>query len=207
MIISHKHKFIFFAIPKTGTHSIRFALRPYLADEDEEHVSLFHNARLNIDDFKDRANGHMSVQEIRPHITDEIWNSYFKFCFVRNPWDRFVSTVFFKNEHVQQEDKYAYPLMKYTIDKETDNTSLFYRPQTAYLIDEANNLAMDFIGRTENMQADYETICKHLNIPCQQLERKNTSQHHHYHNYYDNELQQKVGSLYRQDIENFGYSF
>lgn len=207
MIISHKHKFIFFAIPKTGTHSIRFALRPYLADEDEEHVSLFHNARLKIDDFKDRANGHMSVQEIRPYITDKVWNTYFKFCFVRNPWDRFVSTVFFKNEHVQKEDKYAFPLMKYTIDKETNNTSFFYQPQTTYLVNDAGNLAMDFIGRTENMQADYETICSRLNIPCQQLEHKNTSQHRKYHAYYDDELKDKVGSLYQQDIENFGYLF
>jgi hypothetical protein len=48
MIISHKHKFIFFAIPRTGTHAIRFALRPFLGEEDWEQVGLFKNSLIPI---------------------------------------------------------------------------------------------------------------------------------------------------------------
>jgi hypothetical protein len=207
MIISHKYKFIFFAIPKTGTHSIRFALRPHLGSEDEEHVGLYHHSRLNIDAFKDRINGHMSVKEIRPYISDEIWNTYYKFCFVRNPWDRFVSAVFFKNKEIQENEKYAAALMKYTIEEASTTKGMFYRPQTGYLTNDEEQLAMDFIGKTETIQADYNKICKYLGIPSQQLEQVNTSKHKDYSRYYDTELKEKVANFYQQDIENFNYQF
>ena len=43
MIISHQHRFIFVAVPKTGTHSVRQALREHLDHEDIEQVGLFVN--------------------------------------------------------------------------------------------------------------------------------------------------------------------
>ena len=41
MIISHQHRFIFAAVPKTGTHSVRQALREHMSEEDIEQVGLF----------------------------------------------------------------------------------------------------------------------------------------------------------------------
>jgi hypothetical protein len=205
MIISHKHKFIFFPIPKTGTHSIRFALRPYLDEQDEEHVALFHHSKFNIEEFKDRNNGHFSVQEIRPHLNEKVWNTYYKFCFVRNPFDRFVSTCFFKNPLIQKNTEKATAIMKLIAKKELKNKSLFYRPQLHYLIDFNGEIAIDFIGKLENMQTDYELICKKINIPILTLDQLNTSTHENYSDYYDKELEQLVLELYFEDFQKFNY--
>ena len=31
MIVSHRHRFVFFAVPRTGTHAVRTALQPFPA--------------------------------------------------------------------------------------------------------------------------------------------------------------------------------
>lgn len=207
MIISHQHKFIFFAIPKTGTHSIRFALRPHLGINDEEHVNLFYQSKLNLTSFNERTDGHISVSEIKPHINAEIWNSYFKFCFVRNPWDRFVSAVFFKNQTVQRQPKLAAPLMAYTLAKLKSEPNLWFRAQTSFLLNTENEIEMDFIGRVENMQDDFDKICSKLNLPQIDLEHRNTSKHDDYKIYYTEELKNKVSELYQEDIERLAYQF
>lgn len=51
MIISHLHRFIFVAVPKTGTHSVRQALREQMGDDDLEQVGLFVNKRFPMHGF------------------------------------------------------------------------------------------------------------------------------------------------------------
>jgi hypothetical protein len=46
MIVSHSHRFIFAAVPKTGTHAVRQALREQLGDDDIEQVGLFFDKRF-----------------------------------------------------------------------------------------------------------------------------------------------------------------
>jgi len=207
MIISHKHKFIFFAIPKTGTHAVRFALRPYFGAEDEEHVSLFHQSRLNIPAFKNRENGHFRPDEIKSFISPEIWNTYFKFCFIRNPFDRFVSAVFFKNSIIQLQPQLANDYLNKMIDKDPAEFGLHYQPQIPFLVDDQNEIVMDFIGRTENMQSDFDFICTKIGLPKITLERKNISKHEYYKQYYTSELKEKVGKVYKEDIERLNYTF
>ena len=48
MIISHQHRFIFAAIPKTDTHSVRQALREHMSPEDLEQVGLFVQRAVSI---------------------------------------------------------------------------------------------------------------------------------------------------------------
>lgn len=207
MIISHQHRAIFFAVPKTGTHSVRFALRPFLGRDDEEHVNLFKQSRLHNAEFFKRTDGHISVREIRPHLSDEVWNTYFKFCFVRNPWDRFVSTVFFRKKNLNGITESPQTLMTRIADSELHQPTLFYRPQSSFVLDDTNNIAVDFIGRTESMQKDFSTICKRLGLPDVLLERRNTSRHDNYATYYSAELKKRVEQLYQLDIELFNYSF
>ena len=91
MIVSHLHRFIFVAVPKTGTHSVRQALRAHMGPDDMEQARLFVEKQFPIPELARLGHGHLSFQDVRPHLGEAAFAGYFKFAFVRNPFDRFIS--------------------------------------------------------------------------------------------------------------------
>lgn len=80
MILSHDRRFIFFCNGKTGTTSIEHVLEPY----NEGRAYAFRALGL----FTDK---HIPAAILRGCLPDAVWSGYFKFVFVRNPYDWFVS--------------------------------------------------------------------------------------------------------------------
>ena len=76
MIISHQHRYIFFAVPKTGTHSVREALREQMGPDDEEQVGLFVQKRFSYPEFANIRHGHLSVRQIQPVIGEYLGRLY-----------------------------------------------------------------------------------------------------------------------------------
>jgi hypothetical protein len=133
----------------------------------------------------------------------------FVFSFVRNPFDRLVSahkylTGGFGNKH---DSNFAQTLSsdfkKFVFNDLNCNFNwLHFRPMFTWL-----NADIDFIGRFENFQQDFNFVCDKIGIPRQQLPHKNKSQHKHYTEYYDDETREIVAKKYARDIEHFGYEF
>ena len=123
MIISHKHKFIFIKTVKTAGTSVEIALSKHcgpddiitpISKEDEaKRKALGYRGAQNFDipftqykkiDWlktiydrrKRRFYNHIGAPEIMQHIDKDIWDSYYKFCFERNPWDKVVSWYFWR---------------------------------------------------------------------------------------------------------------
>lgn len=207
MIISTTHRFIFFAVPKTGTHSVRQALRPHLADEDMEQVGLFVQKRFPYPELSAIGHGHLGVQQVRPVLGDAVFAGYFKFAFVRNPYDRFISYCAFMSRQTGQFEASPRAFMRHVIRDQPPLQHILFRPQHEMLCDAEGRLAMDMVGRVEAMQADYDAICARIGIPSVPLGQVNASSHRPYAEYYDDELRALVASMYARDLDLFGYRF
>jgi hypothetical protein len=205
VIISHRHQFIFFPVPKTGTHSVRQALRPHMADDDLEQVGLFVQKKFPFPELSEIGHGHLSVAQVRPVLGADTFDRYFKFTFVRNPYDRFVSYCAFMSRHAGHFVNEPREFMRYILLERRPLNHVHFRPQYEMLVDANGALAMDFVGKCESMQHDYDAVCTKLGVASTTLERANASSHQHFAEYYDAELKALVADFYRRDFELFGY--
>ena len=224
-MISFEKKFIFIHISKTGGSSIERSLMEYSHFD----VKFQNNGNALL---KDK---HWSIYTYSNRIVDlddgrlgKIFNldEYFKFSFVRNPWDRIVSNFFYLTsiDRNKAESNLAYHSVKDWIfktpkERTADNQlGLWcdnYRcsksggPISSQYskISMNDQLVMDFIGRYETLQDDFDIVCEKISIAKRQLPWNNKSKHENYKEYYDREAKEKVAEQFAVDIVNFGYAF
>ncbi len=207
MIVSHSHRFIFAAIPKTGTHSVRQALREHMGQDDIEQVGLFVNKRFPFEELAAARHGHLGLAQVRPFLGEEAFAGYFKFAFVRNPFDRFVSYCAFMTRVNGDFDHAPQQVMRHILFELQPRQHILFQPQHSVLVDADGALLSDYVGRVEQMQASYDEICTRIGIPSRALEQVNSSRRGDYRQYYDQDLIDGVAQLYRRDLELFGYEF
>ena len=207
MIISHQHRFIFAAVPKTGTHSVRQALREHMGDEDIEQVGLFVNKRFPYEQLAAIRHGHLSLAQVRPFLGEESFREYFKFAFVRNPYDRFVSYCAFMSRDTDAFQHSPQAVMRHFLFLQPPEQHILFQPQSALLVDADGVLLADMVGRVEDMQASYDRVCERIGIATRQLDQVNSSRRGDYRQYYDAELKAEVERRYADDFKLFAYAF
>ena len=79
-----------------------------------------------------------------------------------------------------------------------------WQSQTHLLSFEGKLLPFDFVGRFENLEADWLHICDHLGIESY-LPQKHISTQKGQKEYYTKQTVQMITKRYQLDIENFGY--
>jgi hypothetical protein len=152
------------------------------------------------------------------YANPEKFRSYYKFSFIRNPWDRLASTYFFlqRGGMDPQDAAWAeanlkdYPtfesFVKGWLTEDAIHTWIHFRPQHYFICDEEGRVKMDFVGRVENMDADFAEVADKLGCK-RQLARVNVGIHDHYSRYYNDTTREIVARVYARDIELFGYQF
>lgn len=207
MIISHRRRFIFVAIPKTGTHSVRQALREHLGPDDLEQVGLFVHKQFPFPELAQLGHGHVSLQQVRPFLGEDKFAAYCKFAFVRNPFDRFVSYCAFMTRQQGSFERDPRAVMAYFLFEARPVDHVLFRPQHMFIADQDGELLANQVGRVEEMQASYDAICHRLAIPSAILKPVNASRRGAYRDYYDQRLIDGVAELYARDLDLFGYDF
>lgn len=207
MIVSHQNRFIFAAIPKTGTHSVRHALREHLGPDDMEQARLFVEKKFPIPEIARMGHGHVSLAEVRPFLGEQMFDDYLKFAFVRNPFDRFISYCAFATSREGSFERDPKRVMRHFLFTAPPHQHIIFRPQHMFITDAGGNLLADEIGKVEEMQVSYDRIAARIGIASTPLDHANRSRRGYYRDYYDQELIDGVARIYGRDIELFGYDY
>ena len=206
MLISYKHKFIFFANGKTGTTTIGMALLKYSNP-------IIGFLRIFRPGDKKKYKQHEPPIIVKNRISKKVWNSFFKFAFVRNPWDWVISHYMY---NIPQEDRNILKFEKKHFDsflkiikkfKRRDNLDDKY--QYNFLSDNKGEIMVDFVGKFENMQNDFNYICDKIGIEHIELPHYNKGKYKKksYVDYYTEETKNLVAEKYKKDIRFFNYVF
>jgi hypothetical protein len=217
MLLSHKHRFLFVHIAKTGGTSVRAALQG-LRWRDPWYLPVFLCSRLS------HLSGHRIATKLPRHakvvaakelLPREYFLELFKFAFVRNPWDLQVSSF----HHIRRErprylgghEAFA-DFLRWKLDPSRPyqyhvDTSI--ELQTDYLVDLQGELAVDFIGRYERLPEDFAVVCRRIGIRTSALphRRRAGDREKDYRAYYTDETAGLVARHFARDIETLGYRF
>ena len=207
MIVSHHHKFIFIAIPKTATHTVRSVLRPQLKPHDWEQCILFEEKRCPVEAIANIKHGHISCQQLRPYILPALWQQYTKFCVVRNPYSRFLSLCSFlgRSSAEMQRDPIGY--MKRCIQSSEFRQRILARPQVEFICGENGRILVDEICQYETLQEDlYSIIDKLCLSKPSSFPQHNVSPKHLTIRQIDRELSELIKDIYYLDFRLFDYS-
>ena len=79
--------------------------------------------------------------------------------------------------------------------------------QKDYLVDGQNKQIVKFIGRMENLNQDFETICEKLGLGLPALPHLNQSVSASYRSFYSQQTQTMLAEAFKPDIEFLGYEF
>lgn len=191
VVVSHTKKYLYYSIPKTATTSIKIYLELY--------------GMVDI--------GSHSKQDGYSVEYDQAWNSYFKFTFVRNPWDRILSCFLDKTKQsigksweMETYRPYASCSFEEFIDY-LDEDNILYDAHTAPQISLINPEQIDFIGKFEKLDTDFSKLQGVLGLAPIKLTKENITHHDHYSYYYNKKTKEKINQLYKTDIEKFEYVF
>ena len=207
MLISKKHRFIFVHIYKNAGSSITEALKPVIAQEWRWQINpIFRKLKisaLNLQPFS----AHVNTQAIIDKLGKDVFDSYFSFAIVRNPWDWQVSLFKYmqKNEkHHQHELAVKFQSFDEYIEWRCAEEVRF---QKDFIYSRDGELLVDFVGKLENLEQDFAEICKRIDIPSIQLPRVNVSNTEPYQNFYNDRTREMVKAAFEPDISLFNYSF
>ena len=205
MIFSSSKKFIFFAVPKTGTHAVREVLRPLLTEGDWEQQMLTGHTLSPVPELANIGHGHISYQQLRRAVGQELITNLFSFAIVRHPIERFMSVCAFlaRTDPSYADDPVGWA--KRAFGFERFRQRVLVRPQSELLIDDSGELALSFIGRYEQLEQDLKEICEELGAPVPNLKRRNVTPNEKPDIHRDRDFVSELEAFYSADFRLLGY--
>jgi hypothetical protein len=139
-----------------------------------------------LDGFSTHATA-LEVRDRRPLI----FKQYYTFAFVRNPFSWQVSLYHYMK---QNKDHYQHELIENMTDFEEYiewRVSEDKHLQSEFITDEKGNIIVDYVGKVENIEDDFNNICENIGLQAN-LPHKNASSHKHYEHYYNDKTRRLI---------------
>lgn len=143
-----------------------------------------------------------------PEITKNEFNKFYKFSFVRNTWARMYS--WYVNVMKDEVHRKAYGIedLTYSYEQfllEKINHKTF--SHLYFLTDSKGNIPLDFIGRFENLQKDFDKVCDQLGIEDNTLPKLLVRNYGHYTENYNQNTKDIIYNLYKEEINYFKFEY
>lgn len=220
MLVSHLKKFIYTKTSKTGGTSVECYFERYCFPAGQwtfSHAREVHESAAGIAGYRGPDDGvprkwyhHMAAKQIRDQIGRARFDEYFKFCVIRDPFDKAVSQFFFVHERPVLEEHLRRSGPGYLIDafRKWVVTSLPPAERACYMIDGA--VCMDFFIRHERLGSGVEEVCAELALPYEpteipRLKAGSRIREIPLPDFYDPGTVERVGDAYSLELELFGY--
>ena len=156
---------------------------------------------------------HQTALEKIARIGRDAWDSCFTFTVIRNPWDKVVSHYHHRLKrdisNIRSEGICFKEWVHRTYgarDPKYYNIPKMFMPHCAWIADHEGTILVRQICRFENLETDFEHVCKRLNIKTS-LPRLKASGRGPYRDYYDAATAGIVAAWFERDIATFGYRF
>ena len=205
MLISESKSFLFVHVQKTAGTSLADILKPHALNPASGRMNKLASDLGLVGDWrKFHFRKHANLRKAQSVIPAPVYDSLFKFAFVRNPWERLVSWHQYVQKTPSHEDfrsgeSFASFAMRF-----------LEKPRRAqwWMIEDSNGgMGLDFVGRFENLNDDIAQLCLRIGIAPQTLPHRNKTAERDYRTYYDDNLAQTVKNTWAREIDAFGYRF
>jgi len=219
--INHDKKAMFFHIPKTAGIYIRTSLQKYY-DFDlyllnrNDHIEFCNtnpkyndNNKLSFCCNKGVVNYYKSSKYLNEimEMDDEKWNEYFKFCVVRNPYEKAISAW----NYIMETEMLNIDFDKYLTFKDIVSENEYWHiflSQYDNMLDENGIMIVNHTIKYENLEEELEKTLLSIGfdkITHNNKKMKNVREHKPYKEYYTQESLDIINGIYEKDFEFFGY--
>jgi hypothetical protein len=163
---------------------------------------------------------HYTAREVRDYLGYARFGRYFKFAFVRNPWDRLVSRYFFLRGQqgndpqlrINQRNYYPPGTLSFTewLLRQGEEKNCIHpldlRQQVDWLFEPDGAPLVDFIGRYEHLNTDFAKVCERIGIKATLPHENRHKPLMDYHIYYSTEAEAFVADCFKKDIKQWNYN-
>jgi len=161
---------------------------------------------------------HYTAADYRAIFGRVDFNRYFKFAFVRNPWDRLLSAYSYlsgggwdeadrlwASVHLASYESFE-SFVHEGLRSRAIREYMHFRPQSEFITNLRGRIVVDFLGRFETIERDFQHICARMNVRAE-LPHTNKSNGGDYREVYTPAMRDIVANVYRADIRRLGYAF
>ena len=215
--INHDLKAIYIHIHKTGGTTIAITLKKYYGFQNyylhrpDHDKFCFHQTKKKYINYENRFHGVITYYKTSPYINKKMnmtplkWDTYFKFCFVRNPYDKIISAW----NHI---NRFKIPFRNYlSLDKIVNDVEYMhmFMPQYRSMINEKAQKYINYVGKFEDLDIEFINILKYIGVKKiihNSNEKLNVRKHKKFHEYYeDQEILDNVNKILEEDFKYLDY--